>query len=122
MMQDNVSLTTSDNRDVVSAGAATSASSRIWFLDTLRYILVLAVVVLHAVESQFTFANDWAVDDPRATPVADQILLFLDIMLMSILFFIAGYFTVPTIQRRGVTGFWRRKFCSLLVPATLTVD
>jgi glucan biosynthesis protein C len=96
-------------------------SNRIWFLDTLRYLLVVGVVLLHAVEPQMSLENDWAVDDPRTTPLADQTVVFFDVMLMSILFFIAGYFTVPTMLRRGVAGFWRRKLWSLAVPGVLVV-
>ena len=57
-----------------SPDSPSTPPDRIWFLDTLRYILVLAVVVLHAVESQVTFDIQWAVDDPRITSLADQIL------------------------------------------------
>jgi glucans biosynthesis protein C len=103
------------------SGLQSNTAPRVWFLDTLRYVLVLAVVILHAAEPQMTVDNDWAVDDPRITPLADQIVVFLDIMLMSVLFFVAGYFTLPTMTRRGVGGFWRRKCWSLIVPAVLVV-
>ena len=90
-------------------------------LDTLRCLFVMGVVLLHAAESQMTLENEWAVDDPRITSVADQLVVFLDVILMSALFFVAGYFTLPTLRRRGAAGFLWRKFWNLVIPGAMAV-
>jgi glucans biosynthesis protein C len=97
-----------------------SESDRVWCLDYARYWLVAIMVVFHCLISQMEYPV-WPVVDPRPTAVAKWCVFWADIFQMPLLFFIAGYFTIPSLRPRGVLGFLRAKFFRLLVPAALVL-
>ena len=83
-------------------------TSRIIFLDNLRYLLVLLVVVLHAACSYSKLTHWWCVSD-SSSPFFDDLLMVLDVFLMPILFFIAGYFAISSLQDKGINHFLKKK-------------
>jgi glucans biosynthesis protein C len=88
---------------------------RVFFLDNVRYLLVFLVVVFHMTCSYSHYTTWWAVNDDNSV-FFDYLLLFLDIFLMPVLFFIAGYFTLPSIDRRGTWLFIKNKIIRLGIP------
>jgi len=99
------------------AGRAMSAPPRLVFLDNLRAMAIVLVVVLHASITYMAFAPEWwYVLDPRRSLLLTAIVLLLDVPLMPALFFVAGYFALPSLQRRGTGGFIREKVVRLGIP------
>ena len=99
-----------------------SNSDRISFLDHLRYLMVLLVVVLHAAISYSNFGPWWSVKEANESSVFfDVVLLLFDVFPMPILFFIAGYFAIPSFRKKGRRLFLGRKFKRLGLPLLLTI-
>lgn len=95
---------------------------RILFLDNLRYLMVLLVVVLHAGITYSSFNPWWCVKEANThAAVFDNLLLFLDSFLMPILFFIAGYFAISSFKNNGTRGFLKRKLKRLGLPLLLVL-
>lgn len=96
------------------------AGSRVVFLDNLRYLFVIGVVLQHTcsayIPSSASYDMSWWPVTDRATPVALWLLQFCDAFLMQGLFFIAGYFAIPSIQKRGTGSFIKGKLKRLGVP------
>lgn len=112
---------------MTSAALATSAdpsvssnSPRLVFMDNLRYLMVLLVVVFHSVGAYAVIASHWPVHDSTAL-AATVIREFLDVFLMPVLFFAAGYFALPSLLRHGQLEFLKDKVYRLLVPWALAV-
>ena len=95
--------------------AKVNDANRVVFLDNLRYLMVLLVVVVHAATSYSIFVPWWAVRDTTSIAM-DVILVGLDIFLMPVLFFIAGYFGVSSFRRHGAKTFLKKKLKRLGVP------
>jgi Acyltransferase family len=96
------------------------ASTRLDFLDNIRYLMIVFVVVYHSVAAYATVAPWWAVHDTSFF-AADIIRELLDVFMMPVLFFIAGYFALPSLEKRGVGEFIKDKGNRLLVPWILAV-
>ncbi len=96
------------------------ASTRVAFLDNIRYLMIVFVVVYHSVAAYATVAPWWAVHDTSFF-AADIIRELLDVFMMPVLFFIAGYFALPSLEKRGVGEFIKDKGKRLLVPWILAV-
>ena len=93
---------------------------RVIFLDNLRYLMVLLVVVLHAAISYGNFVPWWCVKDTGSVFI-DILLLALDSFLMPVLYFIAGYFALPSFQQKGVGRFLQAKLTRLGLPVLIVV-
>lgn len=94
-------------------------TDRFVFLDKMRYSLVIGVVVLHAACAYARIIPWWSVRDPVQSPVFDLLIIVLDIFLMPVLFFIAGYFALSSLARRGNRGFVNAKLKRLGIPFVL---
>ena len=95
-------------------------TTRIAFLDHIRYLMVLLVVVYHSVAAYSTVAPHWAVHDSSFF-AADIVRELLDVFMMPVLFFVAGYFALPVLEKKGVWGFLKDKVKRLLIPWALVV-
>ena len=99
-----------------------SGRPRLHYLDNLRAIVIILVIVLHAA---ITYMADpptwWYVVDADRSVAFTLLVLLIDVPLMPILFFVAGYLAVPSLQRRGPRGFIREKVVRLAIPWVLGV-
>ncbi len=77
-----------------------SSTDRIIFLDKIRYHLVIGVVLLHAACAYSLIIPWWSVRDPGMNRLFDLLIVVLDIFLMPGLFFVAGYFALPSLAKR----------------------
>jgi hypothetical protein len=96
------------------------AESRVIFLDNLRYLFVFGVVLQHACSAYIPMSESynlswWPVAD-NGHPFAGWLLAFLDAFLMPSLFFIAGYFAIPSIVKHGIISFIKGKLRRLGIP------
>ncbi|NNK96312.1 MAG: acyltransferase family protein, partial [Desulfobacterales bacterium] len=95
---------------------------RILFLDNLRYLMVMLVVVLHAATSYSNFVPWWSVKEVNESSVFfDVVLMLLSAFLMPVLYFIAGYFAIPSFRKNGRWFFLRRKVKRLGLPLLLMI-
>lgn len=97
---------------------ANPSRQRMFFLDNIRYFIVFCVVVLHAALAYSKFTPWWPVRevDPDMTPVFDVIVLITDVFIMPIMFFIAGFFALKSIRKRGPWLFIRSKLARIGIP------
>jgi glucan biosynthesis protein C len=94
-----------------------SERPRLAFLDNLRAVVILLVIVLHASIVYMAFAPEWwYVVDPGQDLAFTAVVLVVDVPLMPALLFVAGYFALPSIQRRGISGFLREKGVRIAIP------
>jgi glucan biosynthesis protein C len=100
--------------------ALTGASTRVTFLDNLRYLMVGFVLVYHSCGAYATVAPHWVVHDTSSL-TADIIRELLDVFMMPVLFFIAGYFALASLQKKGAGEFLKEKMKRLLIPWALAV-
>ena len=63
----------------------------------------------------------WLVDDPSTSDLPGLVNLLLDIFVMPTFFFIAGFFTPGSLQRKGAWRFLKAKFRRLVVPWVVAV-
>lgn len=95
----------------------TKTLDRVFYLDNIRYFLVLLVVVLHAACAYSNHLPYWAVNDDNSK-FFDGTVRFLGVFLMPGLFFISGYFTLPSFRKQNYEtwGFIRKKLFRLGIP------
>ena len=95
---------------------------RLHYLDNLRAFVIILVIVLHAA---ITYMADppswWYVIDADRSVVFTWLVLLVDVPIMQVMFFVAGYFAVRSLQRRGPRGFVREKVVRLAIPWVLGV-
>lgn len=97
---------------------------RIFFLDNLRTVLIFLVILYHAggvYESSVTWAFFWIVDDAATNDISGLIGVIIDIFVMALMFFIAGYFTPLSLKNKDSRSFLKSKFRRLIVPWMIAV-
>jgi hypothetical protein len=87
---------------------------QVTFFDNLRYLFVFGVVLQHA--SMAYINSSW-------WPVADESSMFVGVFtgffdgfLMPSLFFISGYFAIPSIRKKTISQFIKGKLRRLGIP------
>ncbi len=100
--------------------ALTGASTPIGFLDNLRYLMIVFVLVHHSCGAYATVAPHWVIHDTSSL-TADIIRELFVVFMMPVLFFIAGYFTLASLQKKGAGEFLKEKVKRLLIPWALAV-
>lgn len=99
------------------AAEAVTAGRRLYYLDNLRAVSVLAVLLLHTCITYMVAAPPWwYVVDPDQSLVFTVIVLVVDVPVMAAMFLVAGYFAMPSLRRRGRGGFVREKLTRIGVP------
>lgn len=94
-----------------------SSSPRIYFLDNLRAFVILLVVVLHGSMTYMAYAPPWwYVLDSENSLFFTMLVLVIDVPIMLIMFFVAGYFAFPSLTRRGGGQFLKDKFIRIGAP------
>lgn len=78
--------------------------NRLLFFDNLRVLVIVFVTFFHSSMGYSLLDPLWR----RAFP--------LDVFMMLTLFFISGYFVLPSLKRKGVKGFIKCKFKRLGIP------
>lgn len=106
----------SDNQQA-ARGTETPQPSRLFFLDNLRATVIVLVVVLHTFLSYMVYAPPWwYVLDPVRSLLFDWAVILLDVPLMPVLFFLAGFFAFPSLERHGAGNFMRDKVVRIGIP------
>jgi glucans biosynthesis protein C len=90
--------------------------NHIIFWNKLRVFAVLAVVVQHASVAYSTYVPWWYVTEQAKSALCNLVLSVTDGFTMPVLFFIAGYFALPSLGRHGPVGFMAGKLKRLGIP------
>jgi glucan biosynthesis protein C len=99
-----------------------SERPRLFYMDNLRALVIVLVVVLHASITYMAYPPEWwYVLDPDKSIWFTALVLVVDVPNMPALFFVAGYFALPSLMRRGPGGFLREKVVRLAIPWLLGV-
>ena len=92
-------------------------SGRITFLDNLRAFVIVLVVILHGSMVYMVGAPEWwYVVDTQNSLFFTILVLLIDVPIMLIMFFIAGYFAMPSLVKRGPEQFLKDKFIRVGAP------
>jgi hypothetical protein len=87
---------------------------RVTFFDNLRYLFVFGVVLQHATMA-YIYSSWWPVADEPSIFVC-VLTGFFDGFLMPSLFFISGYFAIPSIRKKTTSQFIKGKLRRLGIP------
>ena len=101
-----------------------SKPRRIHWMDNLRSITIFLVMLYHiggVYESTGMWGWFWIVDDPDTLSWVGIVGIIFDILVMPTMFFIAGYLTPPSLDKKTGWGFIKSKVKRLLVPWVLAV-
>ena len=75
-------------------------SRRLYFLDNLRAAVILLVIVFHiALGYMAPPLAWWYVVDSQTSAAFIPFIVTVDVFIMPVMFWIAGYFTLPVLQR-----------------------
>jgi peptidoglycan/LPS O-acetylase OafA/YrhL len=96
------------------------AADRVLFFDSVRNLAMLSVVLYHAVAAYSTATPHWSVHDGSSL-AADGIRHLFDVFMMPLFFFVAGYFTFPSLTRQGTWKFLEGRFRRIGVPWLLAI-
>lgn len=97
----------------IQSGADTR---RLPFLDHLRSLMVVLVLIFHAGASYASAVDFWPFHDANTSGLIDFYMFLGDVFLMGTLFFIAGFFAPPSYEKRGFGRFLRDKLKTLGLP------
>ncbi len=98
--------------------------NRIHWLDNLRTITILLVVLYHVggvYEAAGLWGWFWIVDDPDTITWVGIVGIVFDIMLMPIMFFISGYLAPGSLESKTSWEFLKAKFTRLMIPWVIAV-
>ena len=98
--------------------------NRIHWLDNLRTITILLVVLYHVggvYEAAGLWGWFWIVDDPNTITWVGILGIIFDIMVMPIMFFVSGYLTPASLKMKSSLEFVKGKFERLMIPGAIAV-
>ena len=101
-----------------------SERNRIHWMDNLRTVIIFLVVLYHVggvYESAGLWGWFWIVDDPSTITWVGIVGIAFDIFIMPTMFFISGYLTPISLERKGSWGFVKGKLKRLILPWALAV-
>ena len=89
---------------------------KLFFLDNLRSITVMFVVIFHVALGYVSIGPWWYTKDTALSELVLDIAMVIYVFIMPILFFVSGYFAVPSYEKHGERAFYLRKFKRLILP------
>ena len=100
----------------------TAKRNRIYWMDNLRTIMILLVILYHAggVYS-LMFTSFWLVADPTTSDVVGILNVILDVTAMPTVFFISGYLIPMSLRNKSGAAFIWSRFKRLMIPWIVAV-
>lgn len=90
---------------------------RLYFFDNLRAFVIVVVIIFHAAIGYMSPPLEWwYVVDIQKHPIFNVFVMNTDVFIMPILFFIAGYFALPALEKKGALLFWQEKNLKIIIP------
>ena len=109
---------------MVSKAESGTRGYRIHWMDNLRTITILLVVLYHVggvYEAADLWGWFWIVDDPSTITWVGIVGIVIDIFVMPTLFFVSGYLTPPSLESKSGREFLKGKFNRLMIPWAIAV-
>jgi peptidoglycan/LPS O-acetylase OafA/YrhL len=103
---------------------STKKNKRILWMDNLRTIIILFVVLYHVggvYEAAGLWGWFWIVDDPATISWVGILGIVFDIFMMSVLFFVSGYLAPASLEGKTGWEFLKGKFKRLMAPWVIAV-
>ena len=97
-------------------------STRLFFIDNLRVALIILVVLHHVAmiyEGDFRFNYVDPADNPLTSSLLLIFLMCNQAFFMGLFFFISGYFTPGSFDRKGAWPFMKERLITLGIPFLL---
>ena len=95
-------------------------ADRLFYIDNIRWLIIVFVVIDHL---SVTYDNmgSWFYKEPATLDAFSSLIFgmigsFLDSFFMGLLFFIAGYFSVSSLEKKGTKKFLKDRFIRLGIP------
>jgi hypothetical protein len=105
--------------DVVPVDVAMGTRHRFAYLDNLKVVLVVGVIVGHATMA-WTGVGDWVFDEPHVRDPMLSVLILLAVIgalfAMPLFFLVAGAFTPGSLRRKGLRRFLIDRIVRLGLP------
>jgi glucans biosynthesis protein C len=99
-----------------------TSHSRLYYLDNLRAILMIAGVFFHAALAYSPMVHSlWLTADKVNVPWVDYLCNFLHTFRMPIFFVVAGFFAALLVERRGVGAMLKNRCRRILLPFVVFV-
>ena len=101
-----------------------SRGTRIQWMDNLRSIIILLVVLYHVggvYESAGLWGWFWIVDDPSTITWVGIVGIIFDIFMMPTMFFISGYLAPASLDAKSGWRFIKGKIKRLIIPWAIAV-
>ena len=93
-----------------------SAANRIFYLDWLRIMLTILVIVHHVGQAYGPTGGYWPVQSPTRAAILGPFFGVNRSFFMSLFFMISGYFMVGAYQRNGFGRFLKNRLVRLGIP------
>lgn len=106
------------------AAVKARAETRMAYIDMLRMILIIMVIMMHTAITYGAF-GDWTYHDPSLVPdeTTSVVLSLLNFMMqsffMALFFFVSGFFTPGSYDRKGPAHFWKDRLLRIALPMTI---
>ncbi|MDQ0573322.1 glucan biosynthesis protein C [Variovorax paradoxus] len=91
-------------------------AERFYALDNLRALMMWLGIVLHVAVNHITTESPLPWRDPKTSPAADLLLLFIHSFRMPVFFVLAGFFVALLAERRGAGGMLKNRGLRLALP------
>lgn len=95
---------------------AAHAASRTWFLDNLKILLTFLVVAHHAAQAYGPTGGSWPVGQDERAQMLGPFIGLNSMFFMGLFFFVSGYFTPASLQRKGAGAFVTDRLLRLGLP------
>ena len=94
------------------------STSKLYFMDNLKWFIIWLMVVFHAAMCYMAYAPEWwyVVDTAEPSILATAFVCWADIFIMSVMFFVSGYFGIQSLARHDAASFWKRKLKRIILP------
>jgi len=94
-------------------------NKRIYFLDSMRAILMMLGVVLHSAQV-FNPKQGWIIYSSETIPMTETLVNIIHLFRMPAFFIVSGYFAVFTLRKYGVGKFLKVRILRILIPLLIT--
>lgn len=94
-----------------------NVANRLHFIDNLRSFIIGLLIVFHAALCYMAYSPDWwYVLNPERSFLFTIIVIVIDVFIMPVMFFCAGYFVYISLRTKGASGFWKDKQFRITIP------
>ncbi|MGG6241235.1 acyltransferase family protein [Nodosilinea sp. AN01ver1] len=91
-------------------------SSRLWFVDNVRVLLIMLVIAHHAGQPYGPTGGMWLIFNPERADILGAFFATNAAFFMGFFFLISGYFVPGAYTRKGAKVFLKQRFWQLGIP------